>query len=167
MISPVNIEPYHAAGTAQDARNTAMYKTDTFHSPCGMYVAVGSQTLNKMNKYSVFKSSKCWEAKIKMENEILTRKVMDDPTEEVVFFMKTKKVREMALQSTRDRGNSRCKGPEVLSEAARRPVGWRQFRRGPVRDKVIGLRGPITEGPGSTLGCTLSEIGRSRKTTSS
>lgn len=87
MISPVNMEPYHAAGTMQDARNTAMNKTDQFPCPCGMYVAVGSQTLNKMNKYSVFKSSKCWEAKIKMGNEILTRIVIDNPTEKVgVFF---------------------------------------------------------------------------------
>lgn len=50
-----------------------------------MYVAAGSQTLNKMSKYSVFKSSKCWEAKIKLGNGILTRMVMDDPREKVMF----------------------------------------------------------------------------------
>lgn len=85
MISPVNIEPYHAAGTIQDARNAAVNKIDNCPCPHGMYVAVGSQTLNKMSQYSVFKSSKRWEAKIKLGNEILTRMVMDDPTEKVTF----------------------------------------------------------------------------------
>lgn len=54
-----------------------------------MYIAVGGQTLNKKNKYSVFKSNKCWEAKIKMGNEILTRMVLGDPPEKVIFFIKT------------------------------------------------------------------------------
>lgn len=66
-----------------------MDKIEKCPCPCAMYVAVGRQTLNKMSKYSVFKSSKCWEAQIKKGNEILTRMVMDDPTEKVIFFIKT------------------------------------------------------------------------------
>lgn len=47
------------AGTVQEAGDVVMKKLGKNPCPCEMYIAVGSQTPNKINNSSVLKSSEC------------------------------------------------------------------------------------------------------------
>lgn len=58
-IHSVRMEFVHVAGTVQEAADVAMKKLGKNPCPCEMYIAVGSQTPNKINNSSVLESSEC------------------------------------------------------------------------------------------------------------
>lgn len=58
-IHSVSMESFHVAGTVQEAGDVVMKKLGKNPCPYEMYIAVGSQTPNKINNSSVLKSSEC------------------------------------------------------------------------------------------------------------
>lgn len=54
-IHSVRMESVHVAGTVQEAADIAMKKLGKNPCPCEMYIAVGSQTPNKMVRKCVRK----------------------------------------------------------------------------------------------------------------